>query len=101
MIIGLSIDLTKIDKSKIIEGKEGRKYYNLSVFVNDEKDQYDNDVSVAEGQTKEQREAKEKKNYLGNGRVVFMQWPSTKKKESEASTPQSDSTNNQPDDLPF
>ncbi len=100
MIIGVSIDLSKIDKNKIKVTEKGQKFYPLSIFVNDEKDAYDNDVSVAEGQTKEEREAKDKKNYLGNGRVVYMQWPSTKKKESEeASAPITDS--NSTDDLPF
>ena len=29
-IINASIDLSKIDKSKIVEGKNGAKYYNFS-----------------------------------------------------------------------
>lgn len=70
-IISISIDLSKIDKSKIIPGKTGGKYYNMQVFVNDKKDQYNNDVSVCDQQTKEQREAKEPRKYLGNGRVIY------------------------------
>lgn len=79
-IINASINLSKIDKTKIIEGKDGAKYYNLSIFLNDEKDKFGNDVSVAERQSKEESEAKEKKNYLGNGRVV---WTSESKKQEE------------------
>ena len=70
-IISASIDLSKIDKSKIKAGKAGQKYYNISIILNDEKDQYGNDISVVEGQTKEEREAKTKKVYLGNGKTIW------------------------------
>lgn len=79
-IINASINLSKIDKTKMIQGKDGALYYNIEIYINDEKDKFENDVSVAERQTKEQREAKEKKNYLGNGRVV---WTSESKKQEE------------------
>jgi hypothetical protein len=71
MIIGVSIDLNKIIKSKIKEGKNGAKYYNLTILVNNDKDQYGNDVAVIEPQSKEEREAKEKKTYIGNGKVIY------------------------------
>jgi hypothetical protein len=70
-IIGGSIDLNKIDKSKIVEGKNGAKYYNITIIVNDEKDTYGNDVSLQEGQTKEQRDAKAPKKYIGNGKTIW------------------------------
>lgn len=70
-LLNISVDLSKVDKSKIIKGKNGGQYYNLSLWVADEKDQYGNDVSVFDSQTKEQRDAKEKRNFLGNGRVMF------------------------------
>ena len=70
-IIGASIDLTKIDKGRIIEGKNGQKFYPISIIINDQKDQYNNDVSITEGQTKEERERKEKKKYIGNGRILW------------------------------
>jgi len=78
-ILSVSIDLTKIDKTKIQTVdkngnpfKSGAKYYNLQIFVNDDIDQYGNNVGVCDTQTKEQREAKEKKKYLGNGKRVWM-----------------------------
>lgn len=77
-ILNVSIDLSKIDKSKINKTdkngqpfKNGAQYYNLQVFVNDTPDKFGNTVSVAENQSKEQREAKEPKKYLGNGKVVW------------------------------
>ena len=68
-IISASIDLAKIDKKSIYE-KDGKKYLSLQISVNDET-KFGNNVSIAIGQTKEQREAKADKTYLGNGKVVW------------------------------
>jgi len=65
-IINLSIDLSKIDKSKLVEGK----YLNTQVFINDES-KFGNNISMAYSQSKEQREAKEPKQYIANGKVVW------------------------------
>lgn len=70
-IISVSIDLTKLDKSKIVEGKNGAKYYNLTINVNDQKDNYGNDASVTIAQTKEEREAKQPRTFIGKGRVIW------------------------------
>lgn len=70
-IILASIDLNKIDRAKVVNKDNGAKYYNISIFINDEKDKYGNDVAIAELQPKEQREAKEKKKYIGNGKIVW------------------------------
>lgn len=65
-----SIDVTKIVKDKLIDGKKG-KYLPLTFSVNDELDQFGNNVSIFISQTKEEREAKTPKVYLGNGKVVW------------------------------
>lgn len=70
-IISVSIDLNKLDKSRIVEGKNGAKYYNFTINVNDEKDQYGNDASVTISQTAEERQAKALRTFVGNGRVVW------------------------------
>ena len=87
-LISASLDLSKIDKTRIVEGKNGAKYYNMVIVVNDEKDQYGRDVSIQEGQTKEEREAKKKVAYIGNGKTVF-------EKSSQAATQE------ESDGLPF
>ena len=69
-ILSGSIDLSKIDKTRITE-KDGRKWYNVSIIVNDEADKYGNNASIQQGQTKEEREAKEKPVYLGNAKTVW------------------------------
>ena len=61
-----SICLTDIPKDKITEGKNGKKYLNITLWVNDTPDQYGNIGSVQVSQTKEQRESQEKKQYIGN-----------------------------------
>lgn len=65
-IINLSIDLSKVDKSKLVDGK----YLNTQIFVNDDT-RYGNNVSMAYSQSKEERESKVPKQYIANGRVVF------------------------------
>ena len=69
-IISASINLSKIDKTKIIKGKNGQ-YYNVSIIVNDEANEYGQDVAIVQEQTKEEREAKASKVYLGNGKTVW------------------------------
>jgi len=62
----MSIDVTKIDKSKLKDGK----YLNVSISVNNET-KYDNNVSMCYNQTKEERESGAKKTYFANGRVIW------------------------------
>ena len=80
-IISVSIDLNKLDKSRIVEGKNGSKYYNFTINVNDEKDQYGNDASVTISQTAEERQAKAQRTFVGNGRVV---WSNNSSQQSNA-----------------
>jgi hypothetical protein len=94
-IISASIDLAKIDKGNIYE-KDGKKYLSLQISVNDET-KYGNNVSIAIGQTKEQREAKVDKTYLGNGKVVWTDGKITVADKQDQ--PQMKSS--QKDDLPF
>lgn len=45
------------------------KYYTAS--INDQLDKFGNNVAITLQQTKEQREAKEKRVYVGNGKVAW------------------------------
>ena len=69
-IIKASINLNNIDKSKIIEGKKG-KYLPITITINDELDQFGNQGPIVVSQTKEERETKTAKTYLGNVQVVW------------------------------
>ena len=69
--ISASIDVTKIDKSKLIDGKKGT-YLNITTFVNlDEKDQYDNNGMITQSVTQAEREAGTRGAILGNTKVFF------------------------------
>lgn len=67
-IINFSIDLTKIPKDKIIDGKKG-KYLPVTLTLNDELDNFGNNGPVIVAQSKEERDAKTPKVYLGNAKV--------------------------------
>ena len=69
-LISANIDLTKIDKSKIYEGKKG-KYYPITIVVNDELGQFGDAGYIQTEQTKEERDAKAPKSFLGNVKVVW------------------------------
>ena len=69
-IIATSINLSMIPKDKIIEGKKG-KYLPITITLNDEVDQFGNNGPVVVQQTKEERESKTEKTYLGNVKVVW------------------------------
>lgn len=69
--MSLSLCLSDIDKSKITTGKNGKLYLNITVGTKDEKDQFGKDVSAWHSHTKEEREAKAERVWLGNGEIVW------------------------------
>jgi len=69
-IIKANINLNNIPKDKIYKGKKG-SYLTIAITVNDEPDQFGNQGPVIVDQTKEEREAKVEKTYLGNVKVVW------------------------------
>ena len=86
--VNLSIDVTKIDKTKIIEGKKG-KYINVMVWINDKEDQFGNTASIQQSGSKEDRDGGYKGPYLGNGKHFGI---------GEVQSSSSESNN---EDLPF
>ena len=69
-IIKASINLNQVPKDKIINGKKG-KYLPITITINDEVDQFGNQGPLMVEQSKEEREAKMPKVYLGNVKVVW------------------------------
>ena len=90
-ILNISINVEKINKAKLIKGKKGT-YLSLNIAINDEKDQFENDCSAWENQSKEERDAKTPKNFLGNGKIIW---------SSEANNAEVQSGFEVADDLPF
>jgi hypothetical protein len=70
-LINLSLRVDKLPKEKFVQGKDGAVYYNFTIGVNDESNQWGQNVTATDSQTKEEREAKKPKSYLGNGNVVW------------------------------
>jgi hypothetical protein len=69
-IIRAKIDLTKIDKSLIFEGKKG-KYIDIAIVENrDGEDRYGNTHFISQDIPKERRESGEKSPILGNGKFT-------------------------------
>jgi hypothetical protein len=69
-IINASINLNAIPKNKIIDGAKG-KYLPITITINDECDNFGNQGPITVGQSKEERESKSAKVYLGNVKVVW------------------------------
>jgi len=93
-IIKAKIDVSKLPKEKFYKGKKG-VYYEFIVSVNDETNQYGQNVSISDSQTLEEREAKKPKLYLGNGEVV---WTNDMIKLAKKEATQEEPVTN---DLPF
>lgn len=99
-LISADIDLSKIDKTRIREGKSGQKYYDITISINDKKNDHGQDVSIMEAQTKAEREAGEKKKYLGNGKTFWTNEQAAVNAEPVA-TPYTDEMNAEDGRLPF
>jgi len=75
----------------------------LTISVNDETNQFGQNVSSFVSQTKEQQEAKKERFYIGNGKVFWLKGNVELAKKKEEQTTQSNSTSDQEeiDKLPF
>ncbi len=77
-LIGASMTLDNLKKIvSVMEAKaakgdvNGGKYFNLTISVNDDAPRFRQNVSITAEQTKEAREAKAPKFYVGNGRTFW------------------------------
>lgn len=100
-IINASLNLQGIPKDKIVDGKKG-KYINVTITINDEPDKFGQHCNIVVQQSKEERENKEAKTYLGNGKVAWTNgsFPSKLQQENN-NTYQQQSSPAPADDLPF
>jgi hypothetical protein len=100
-IIKTSINLSMIPKDKIIAGKKGQ-YLPITITINDELDNYGNNGPVIVEQSKDERDAKTEKVYLGNAKIVWsngnMPQPAPREGQQQAAPAQQSAPQ---DDLPF
>ena len=99
-IIKASINLNEIPKDKIIIGKKG-KYLPVTITLNDEVDQFGNQGPIVVAQTKEEREAKQNKTYLGNVQVVWTNGENVAAAPRQDQPAQAAPAPAHADDLPF
>ena len=99
-IIKTSINLANIDKSKVIDGKKG-KYLPITITLNDEVDQFGNNGPVVVQQSKEERDAKTEKVYLGNVKVVWTNGDNVAAAPRDGQPQQAAPAAAPVDDLPF
>ena len=98
-IIKASINLSEIPKVKIYVGKKG-KYLPITITLNDDVDQFGNQGPVVVEQTKEEREAKQAKTYLGNVKVVWSNGQNVDPAPRD-NQPAAEPAAVKPEDLPF
>lgn len=101
-IINGTINLSNIPKDKIIDGKKG-KLIPFSITIKDEVDQFGNQGPVIVAQSKEEREAKSDKTYLGNVKVAWTngKFPEPAPRDGQSQAPQAKNQVVEQDDLPF
>ena len=101
-IIKTSINLNNIPKDKIFEGKKG-KYLPITITLNNEPDQFGNQGPVVVEQTKDERDAKAAKTYLGNVKVVWTDGNNVDKAPYDSNQPTAPASAPAPvdEDLPF
>lgn len=69
-MIELKICKTDIPESKIYKAKNGKEYFTILIVELKEKDQFDNTHTSYMSQTKQEREEKQKKLYVGKGKEI-------------------------------
>lgn len=95
--ITASLCLSDIPKEAIKVGNNGKKYLSIVIAEGREPDAYGNTHYITISQTKEQRDAKEKKTYIGNGKAYKPQASAPVTAEDVADMPSATYV----DDLPF
>jgi len=71
-LTNISINLNKVDKSRLTKDKNGNSWLNLSGFVNEIPDDFGNNGFITQSQTKEERQSGEKLPILGNFRLPMV-----------------------------
>ena len=99
-IIKTSINLNSIPKDKIYQGKKG-KYLPITITLNNEPDQFGNQGPVVVEQTKDERDAKAAKTYLGNVKVVWTDGNNVDTAPRDNNQPAATPASAPAEDLPF
>ncbi len=70
--VSVKIDVTKIDKARLFEGKNGAKYLDATTFIDlDNQGQFGDNGMITQDVSKEEREQGVKGAILGNVKVFY------------------------------
>jgi hypothetical protein len=113
----LKIDLLKIPGAQKFQAKDGSWHLAIphpSIFIGEkgayldcdlterrEKDRFDNTHNIAMVQTKEARQAKDPKVYIGNGKTLIFGDSNQPRQSNSAPVQAANTTDNDFDDVPF
>lgn len=61
-----SICVSDLPQNRMKQAANGKWYLDINIWINDQVDQYGNIAGVSVGQTKEERERKDRRTYIGN-----------------------------------
>ncbi len=88
--ISLKIDVTKVDKSKLFEGKNGAKY--LDILLMEREDAYGNNYMAVQSVSKEERLAGKRGAILGNGKNLGGNYakPQSQREANQSEAPDED-----------
>lgn len=98
-MISLSICLSDLPKEKIQTANNGKKYINLVVDKRKEAGKYGETHTLYVSQSKEEREAKEDKKYVGSGKEYV--YNGQQNNDSKAPKHQEQGQEQSNDGLPF
>ncbi len=70
-LISISISAESLESAPKNVAKNGKTYYGLTLSVNDSADKYGKNVSVYSEQSKEEREKKTPRHFVGQGKVIW------------------------------
>lgn len=92
--IEIKIDVTKIEKARIYEGKKG-KYLHMTMFLDTEKEsQYGDHGFVTHKLDKEERDQGVKSPILGNGKIFYVDEGQSQQPRATQQQPQDRNYNN-------
>jgi hypothetical protein len=95
-VFTLSDDIIEVGGRVYVKACASISFEGESISVNDEDDKFGNNVSLWQSQSKEERESKTNRNFLGNGKSL---WSGENKPQGKVST--SKKKEEVYDDLPF
>ena len=104
LAVNFSIDVTKLDKKRFYQGKNGAKYANLTCFITpEEPNQFGDHGGIKEATTKEERDQGKDKElpFVGNVKAFWGEGVTIIKDASGKSAPAQTQDQFPNDDVPF